>query len=461
MSAFQESTTAPLSNARARFSGPDVLEPVPKTLGQDPDSPDAKARRNFLIVSAPFGPFARELAVALRSRGARCDRVLLNAGDVLDWGLTQAVPYFGGAKGWGDWLRGIIQKQAVTDLITYGDSSVYAGEAIAVGKCLGLTIHVLEQGYFRPDWITLERDGVNANSRLPHDAAWYLARAKETTETGDQVVGRAMPSAVFWIVRYHVAAYLGLPVFAGFRFGYRRSPILQALGHSVRYVFRRWLVHGHEGRLRQMMAAEGPLFLALLQRPGDSQLWRHSAFESTADFLRHIVSSFAAYAPADAHLMVRPHPLDPGLDSHERVLRQIAMEAGVEARVAFVDGGVLHEILPKIAGAVCVNSTAGLAAIEFERPTIVLGRAIYDIPGLTHQGGLDRFWTTPETPATNLYLAFRKVVLAATQVNGAFATPRGRYLAVPTVARRLMALECEDIRPMSDIRAQELRVRHN
>jgi capsular polysaccharide export protein len=422
---------------------------------------DASAIRNFLIVSAPFGPFARELADELRSHGARCNRVILNAGDILDWGVNHAFAYFGGAKGWADWLSAVIQNHGVTDLLTYGDSNSYAAGAICVAQGLGLRVHVLEQGYFRPDWITLERDGVNANSRLPSDAAWYLARAKETGKADDQVVGRAMPSAVFWIVRYHVAAYLGLPVFTGFRFGYRRSPILQALGHSVRYVFRRWLVHGHEGRLRHMMGAEGPLFLALLQRPGDSQLWRHSAFESTADFLRHIVSSFAAHAPADARLMVRPHPLDPGLDPHEGVLRQIAMEAGVEARVAFVDDGVLHEILPKIAGAVCVNSTAGLAAIEFERPTMVLGRAIYDMPGLTHQGGLDRFWTAPEAPDTDLYLAFRKVVLSATQVNGAFATPRGRDLAVPTVAGRLIALDCEVIRPMSGISAQEIGVRHN
>jgi capsular polysaccharide export protein len=400
-------------------------------------APEPIARRRFLMVSAPFGPFARELAAALRSDGARCDRVLLNAGDLLDWGVGDSFAYFGGATNWGEWLRTLIRKQGVTDLLTYGDSSAYAAEAIAVGRGLGLRVHVLEQGYFRPDWITLERDGVNANSRLPHDSAWYLARAAEIPKPHDQVVGRAMPSAVFWIVRYHVAAYFGLLAFPRFRFGYRRSPLLQALGHMVRYVFRRLLVHGHEGRLRRMMAAKAPVFLALLQRPGDSQLWRHSEFESTADFLRAVIKSFAAHAPADARLMVRPHPLDPGLDPHERVLTQIAGEAGVGSRVAFVDDGKLHEILPDVAGAVCVNSTAGLAAIEFERPTIVLGRAIYDMQGLTHQGGLNRFWTAPQAPDMKLYLAFRRVVLAETQVNGAFATPRGRALAVPAVVRRL------------------------
>jgi len=438
MSALQESSPVALRGDRLQSARAAAGREVATTIHNEGPVTPQKQDRNFLMVSAPFGPFARELAADLRARGARFDRVLLNAGDLLDWGPKHAFAYFGAAEGWGDWLRAVILKHGFTDLLTYGDSSRYAAEAIAMGRCLGLRVHVLEQGYFRPDWITLERDGVNANSRLPHDSAWYLARAAEMPKPDDQVVGRAMPSAVFWIVRYHVATYLGLLAFPRYRFGYRRSPVLQAVGHSVRYLFRRLLVRGHEARLRRMMTAPGPLFLALLQRPGDSQLWRHSEFENTADFLRHVVASFAAHAPADARLMVRPHPLDPGLDRHESVLTKIAGEDGVGTRVAFVDDGKLHEMLPDIAGAVCVNSTAGLAAIEFKRPTIVLGRAIYDMPGLTHQGGLDRFWTAPQAPDMELYLAFRQVVLAATQVNGAFATPRGRALAVPAVAARLV-----------------------
>jgi capsular polysaccharide export protein len=94
-----------------------------------------------------------------------------------------------------------------------------------------------------------------------------------------------------------------------------------------------------------------------------------------------------------------------------------------------------------MAGVVCVNSTAGLAAIEFGTPTITLGRAIYDMPGLTHQGDLDGFWTAPQVPDAELYLAFRHVVIAETQINGAYATAKGRHLAVPEIARRLLAPE--------------------
>jgi capsular polysaccharide export protein len=68
-----------------------------------------------------------------------------------------------------------------------------------------------------------------------------------------------------------------------------------------------------------------------------------------------------------------------------------------------------------------------------------MGRAIYDIQGLTHRGDLDLFWEAPEPPDSTLFEAFRRVVIARTQINGAYATRRGVDLAAPEAARRLLA----------------------
>jgi len=133
--------------------------------------------RHFLFISAPFGPFARELADHLKDQGAACTRVIVNAGDALDWGRADAAHYFGADDGWRDWLQQLILRRHVTDVVTYGDSSPYSVTALLLGETLGLRLHVFEQGYFRPDWVTLERGGVNANSRLPRDPRWYRENA--------------------------------------------------------------------------------------------------------------------------------------------------------------------------------------------------------------------------------------------------------------------------------------------
>jgi hypothetical protein len=83
------------------------------------------AARHFLFISAPFGPFARELARHLEAYGATCTRVLVNGGDALDWGASNSAPYFGDERGWCDWLQSLIERGGVTDLVTYGDSSPY------------------------------------------------------------------------------------------------------------------------------------------------------------------------------------------------------------------------------------------------------------------------------------------------------------------------------------------------
>lgn len=107
--------------------------------------------RTFLIVSAPFGPFARQLAQVLTQRGVRVLRVILNGGDMLDWGRGGALTYDGGLADWASWLERQIALHGVTDVVTYGDSSPYAAGALQAAASLGVRTEVLEQGYFRPD----------------------------------------------------------------------------------------------------------------------------------------------------------------------------------------------------------------------------------------------------------------------------------------------------------------------
>jgi capsular polysaccharide export protein len=68
-------------------------------------------------------------------------------------------------------------------------------------------------------------------------------------------------------------------------------------------------------------------------------------------------------------------------------------------------------------------------------PTKVLGEAIYDIPGLASQCSLDEFWRNPTPPDLQLYRAYRRVLLYATQVTGDFFTRTGIATAIEGCAR--------------------------
>jgi capsular polysaccharide export protein len=394
--------------------------------------------RRFLIVSAPFGGFARALADQLRQAGAVCRRVLLNGGDLLEWGTDEAVIYRGDLAAWPAWLADYMAREGVTDILTHGDSQPYAAAAIAVARKAGVAVHVTEQGYFRPHWVTLERDGVNGRSRLPRDPAHYLRAGEGLKVEAPVPVGRITPAAVRHIAAYHLAVYLAAPLFPSYRAGYQHPAAVQAFGHARRYLLHKLRGPARAAALEAVTAAKGDLHLVLLQRPGDSQLLQHSPYGETSRFIADIVDSFARHAGADARLLFKAHPLDHGLQHHARVVRQAAARAGVEGRVSFADDGHFPSLIARSASVISVNSSGGLAALEASLPTLVLVDEIYDMPGLTHQEGLDSFWTDPQRPDPVLFDRYRAVVMACTQVNGAFSTRHGVALAAPVIAGRLL-----------------------
>jgi capsular polysaccharide export protein len=404
-------------------------------------SQDTAGERCFVFVTAPFGPFSRKLAKELRARGARCKRVLVNGGDLMDWGLREAAIYRGGHSNWPAWIADYLKREKATDLIVHGAAYRHAQQAADEARRLGMKVHVFEEGYFRPHWVTLERDGVNCASSLPTDADVYRKAAAHTRMAPFVPAGKITPAGVKRLVAFHTSLILASPFFPRFPLSYRYSILSQMCGHIARYLKQALVKRRTEQVVKAILDAPGPLFLALLQRPGDAQLTRDANFKDMQAFIDHVVSNFAAHAPEDARLCFKIHPLDQGLEPHEKAVGRAAEAAAVADRVSCVDGGHFPTMVRAAKGVISVNSTGGLSAIEAGRPTITLGRAVYSLPGLTHQAGLDSFWTSPEGPDKALLVAFRAVVMAQTQVNGDFSTPAGMALVAPEAARRLMAAQ--------------------
>jgi capsular polysaccharide export protein len=174
-----------------------------------------------------------------------------------------------------------------------------------------------------------------------------------------------------------------------------------------------------------------------LQLEGDYQLRLHSPFPSLHDAIGRIVASFAAHAPRDALLAVKGHPLDNGLTDWGRVALRAAAAAGVGDRLAWLPELTFGPVLAAAAGVVTVNSTAGLQSLRDGKPVVALGRALYDMPGLTFQGGLDRFWTEAVPPDPALVDALRRVLAARCLIRGGFFHAAGIDEAVANAVARL------------------------
>src|SRR5205085_9332111 len=83
---------------------------------------------------------------------------------------------------------------------------------------LGQRVHTFEEGYVRPNWITLERGGCNADSRLPKSAHWYREVNADLPYPGEGVPLRpVMLARAAHDMAYHAANVVNYLAYRGYR----------------------------------------------------------------------------------------------------------------------------------------------------------------------------------------------------------------------------------------------------
>lgn len=410
---------------------------------EQPRSPSDANRRHFLFVGGPFGPFFRQLAHLLKAEGAAVLHVNLHGGDWLDWGFRDAVTYRGRPDGWLAWLRALLDKHQITDIVTYGDCGLYSRTALAEAKERGLVRHVYELGYVRPHCITLDRNGVNGYSSLSADPVAYR-QSDAPTAAQPKPFGLMMPYHVAYTISHCLAHYLAHPFFPHYNTSWPTSPLRQALGYLTRVTMDRVTRRRQRQAERDVIEGDAPFFLCALQKSGDSQIGEHSDFADVVHFINYVAASFAKHAPKEAKLVFKAHPLDYGIDPQEVAVREAGEHYKISDRLVFLPTGSLSSLMGAARGMVTVNSTAGLTAAIKQLPTIAVGRAFYRIEGLVSTGALDMFWNTPKRPDWTMTERFLAVALAKTQINGSYYAPKGREMALPIAVARMLARSPED-----------------
>ena len=406
-------------------------------------------RKSYLFLQGPHGPFFHALGRALAGRGHQVTRVAFNGGDLLDWPGRGTLLFRGPAEEWPGWLGALVTERRISDLVLYGDCRPLHRTAIERLRPLGIRIHVFEEGYFRPDWVTLERDGVNGHSRLAQAIAPAVAPDAAAAAQGDGAasivipesvaVGRVTGAMARLCVRYYLAQAATGWLFRHYRTHRPVAPWREVSAWVRRALTKRRSAESERRAIEALLTDPRPMFLLPLQLDSDAQIRVHSPFAGMGDVIEHVVGSFARHAAATDRLLIKNHPLDAGVIDYRRLAADVAARHGVAARVAFIEGGHLPTLLRCARGVVTVNSTAGLQAIHHSRPTKVLGSAVYAVGGLADPQPLATFWRAPQAPDPLFYRAFRAHVMARSQFNGSFFTPAGRALLLGAVVERLAA----------------------
>lgn len=397
-------------------------------LTQGPARPMPDAHR-FLFLQGPHGPWFRQLGRQLRAAGAEVWRVGFNLGDRLFWRGPGYIPFQDSHDQWEATCAALLTRHAITDLVVYGDTRPIHATAIRLARAQGITVHVFEEGYLRPYWVTYERGGSNGHSRLMDLTLPQMRAALVRVDLDLPEVPATwgdMRQHMFWGALYHGCVALGFRAYANFR-PHRTLTV----GQEFRLYLWRFLlmpVHRWERRLATRAIRNGgfPYHLAILQLEHDASFRDHSPFASMTDFLALVIEAFAQGAPRHHHLIFKAHPLEDGRAPIVPEIRRLARLHGIKDRVHFVRGGKLAQLLNDARSAVTVNSTAGQQALWRGLPLRTFGAAVYAKPEFVSSQPLEAFFAAPERPDTRAYRDYRHFLLETSQIVGGFYSSRGR-----------------------------------
>lgn len=395
-------------------------------------------KRSFLFLQGVSSPFFASLADQLKADGHRIYKINFNAGDWLYWGFRPGCNYRGPVSGLRDFLDDKYRKFGITDQILFGDRRPVHRPAVDHGEARGVRTHVFEEGYFRPYWVTLEREGVNGHSLLPRDPDWFWDVGARLPDYGggqpfhSPFIFRAVHDVV-----YHAAGFWNPLFFHRYRTHAPFNACIQYIGYAYRLPMLRFYALRDRVLMDALVRGGTPFFLLPLQLGSDAQIRDHSRFDDMAGVMEFVMESFARYAPVEARLVIKNHPLDTGLVNYPKIIGKLSDRFGLSGRVDYLETGDMVALLQHARGMVTVNSTVGALSLGYNCPTISLSDPIYNLPGLTFQGGLDDFWREGHMPDAELFRRFRNAVIHTTQVNGGFYCRKGIELAVQNSLRML------------------------
>ena len=380
------------------------------------------AGKRVLLLQGPHGPFFKRVAQSLLYFGATSvQKIDFNGGDQF-YSSRDAIAYTGSLSEWPKYLNQMMKTHAIDCVMVFGDCRPIHRAANQVAHELGAQFWAFEEGYVRPNFITLEPHGVNGHSQLPTDRASY-----DQWTLVDLPKQAQVPSS-FWKVTgysivYFAATLLMRPRF--WRYEHHRPVRVMDGIYWLRALQRKWYYGFSERNALSDLKGYGgskPFFVSILQVSLDAQVKMHSGYESIEQYIQDTARSFAKNASSESVLVVKHHPMDRGYTDYSRIIKRLTKELNLKDRLRYIHDQHLPTLMSHAQGLVTINSTVGLSALDHDLPVKTLGHAVYDMPGLTSQRSLDDFWKNAAADKADplLHEKFVNYVTAHTQLNGSF-----------------------------------------
>ena len=380
-------------------------------------------RRDVLLLQGPIGPFFSRFSTELSERGFNVHKVNLNGGDKLFYKHRGAIDYAGELRHWDAFLERLIINKKIGRIYLFGDCRIYHKIAREVAQRNDVRVFVFEEGYIRPNFITLEEDGVNGHSPMVQKGFTLPRNIKPANKESEFSLNVFTRVAIYSMAYYLASAYRKkqFP-------GYQHHRDFRWLPEGFRWIisgFRKLRFQRKERHVLNNLLPEfeNNYFVCPLQVHCDMQVVVHSDYNSIEHFIGDVLTSFAKHAPKNKAIVFKHHPLDRGYTDYTRLFNNLISELGLQGRVFYVHDLCLPTLLTHAQGTVVINSTVGMSSLFHGTPVKTLGKAIYDLAGVTSQSSLKAFWRKPGKVDRDMFTQLRNYLVVQNQLNGNMYKP--------------------------------------
>ncbi|MEN6669960.1 capsular biosynthesis protein [Psychrobacter sp. B38] len=373
--------------------------------------------RHVLLLQGKMGGFFNRFSAFLQTQDIKVSKINFNAGDAFFYHHPNTYEYTDTLAQFSAWLQAFIEEHGIDGIVCFGDCRPHHTQAACISEQLGISFFVFEEGYLRPDYVTLQEYGINGYSRLNTADIKALKKANDKPlYTHNRFYRLSIAAIVYYIIawiyksRYpHYSHHRGMTAWQE-AIAWLKAPWRKLRGYLPDKQLQNRLTNQDSDNY----------FLVSLQVHNDSQITHHSDYRDVVQFIDESIASFADHADKKHLLVFKHHPLDRGHRDYRELVMSLAERYHVTHRVFYGCDMHLPTLMKHSIGMVTINSTTGLQSVYHKKPTKVMGRAIYDTPKLIDQKELKDFWQQPSQPDNEFYLRFREYLIEQTQLNGAF-----------------------------------------
>jgi len=374
--------------------------------------------KNILFLQGPIGYFFKNLQTFFKTKEAKnIYQIGFNYGDEFYSNKDNYISFTDDINfRFEKYIKNFFIEKEINTIFLIGEYRLMHKIAIKVAQKLHIKIIVFEEGYIRPNFITMESNGVNANSNLKNK--FYKRWNKINNINIDKSKSHQYLYATIYSILYFIF-YIKYP-------NYNHHKTLNPFIHAfwgVRAYLRLNLYKITEKDFLNKIKDKNYYFVPL-QIYNDFQIVEHSKYLNIEEFIEEVIFEFSKVNfNKETHLVFKHHPMGRGIKHYGEFIKKCIIKYNLKKNmIHYIHEVHLPTLIRNAQGVITVNSTVGLSSLYHGVPTFITGKnTIFDIEDISnYKKTYEEFFLNPEKPNEVKFNYLYNYIIQETQIYGDF-----------------------------------------